>query len=105
MASTNEAIRAKKEREQGFEKFKKPLLCNFCDAPNPRWRYADWAACNACAAAIDPGDHDRLYIRKAAAMLAKWDSKAPENWIDELKWAREDLEEDFWSDPNIPYGL
>jgi hypothetical protein len=64
--------------------------CDFCDAPNPKWCYdavdtlidirespyvhesiGGWAACDACANAIDANDRDVLIARSYEAWRAR----------------------------------
>lgn len=56
-----------------------PIICDFCGAAAPGWRYpahnfemapgigshGDWAACDECAALIEAGDRDGLLRRCA----------------------------------------
>ena len=59
------------------------MLCDFCSAPDPTWRYpaesftvpdlapsaskGDWAACDRCSALIEDEDVDRLILRASIA--------------------------------------
>lgn len=65
------------------------LLCDFCSAPDPAWRYparsfiaynaaniagesvGDWAACEACHALIEANDRPGLAQRSLDELIAK----------------------------------
>lgn len=63
------------------------LVCDFCSAPNPKWRYevddfvlwqigalggrglGGWAACDVCKVHIDAGDRERLTLQMYESLL------------------------------------
>ena len=65
------------QREAAIAAEDELMICDFCSAPNPAWRYPavsffdlfgsrsveDWMACDACHARIVAGDRDGLVAR------------------------------------------
>lgn len=87
------------------------LLCDFCSAPSPAWRYpartflaycappiagesvGDWAACDSCHALIENDDPGALAQRSLDELIAK-DPEAA-NCRGELFHSLMDLHEQF----------